>query len=246
MRVADSAIELVIASNNKDKVREIAAALNGGFRVLSLADVGLGGFSIEETGATFEENALIKARTVRQTLTRPAPGGARPPASAGGERAVNDRLSGDVLAHTGAIVAADDSGLCVDALGGAPGVYSARYAGEAATDADRIAKLLGALSETPDKKGRAARFCCVIAIIFPDGTERLVQGVCEGEIARAPSGSNGFGYDPVFVLPDPGRTMAELTREEKNRVSHRGKAVRSMAAEIRNYTYDHSPHDVQT
>ncbi len=126
---------------------------------------------------------------------------------------------------TGLLTWADDSGLVVDALGGAPGVRSARYAGPDATDADRYRKLLRALEGVPWEK-RTARFRSVVAIATPDGDIWTTEGVCEGVIAFEPKGTQGFGYDPVFYLPDLGRHMAELSPEEKNRISHRGKAAR--------------------
>jgi XTP/dITP diphosphohydrolase len=121
---------------------------------------------------------------------------------------------------------ADDSGLEVDALGGDPGVRSARYAGPDATDDDRIALVLGALDALPDAP-RSARFRCVMALADPERLIDTVEGVCEGTIAAAPRGSNGFGYDPIFLLPDLGRTMAELTAAEKDALSHRGRAGRA-------------------
>ena len=119
---------------------------------------------------------------------------------------------------------ADDSGLEVDALGGAPGVHSARYAGSGATDAERIAKLLDNLAAHPQPW--TARFRCVIAIASPDGVVELHSGACEGVIISAPRGDNGFGYDPIFYLPEQNRTMAELSDAEKNAISHRGIAAR--------------------
>ena len=127
---------------------------------------------------------------------------------------------------TGGTVLADDSGLEVDALFGAPGVYSARYAGEGATDADLIAKIL---SELKDKADRRARFVCTMVLRFDDGTEYIARGECEGEIAAAPRGENGFGYDPVFFIPNMGKTMAELSSEEKNAISHRRRALDGIA-----------------
>lgn len=121
---------------------------------------------------------------------------------------------------------ADDSGLEVDALGGAPGVHSSRYAGSGASDADRYRKLLHALAGVPWDR-RTARFRCVVALATPEGDVRTVEGSCEGVIAFGPLGSGGFGYDPVFYLPDLGVTMAQLTSEEKNKVSHRGRAARA-------------------
>ena len=135
--------------------------------------------------------------------------------------------------RTGLAAVADDSGLCVDALDGAPGVYSARYAGEDATDADRIAKLLGALEGVPDE-ARTARFVSAVCCVFPDGERLTVRGVCEGTIARAAAGTGGFGYDPVFVTPT-GRTFAELSAVEKDAVSHRGQALRALAQALPAY-----------
>ncbi len=123
---------------------------------------------------------------------------------------------------------ADDSGLEVDALGGAPGVHSSRYAGPGASDADRYRRLLHALAGVPWDR-RTARFRCVVALATPEGDVRTAEGLCEGVIAFGPAGSGGFGYDPVFYLPDLGVTMAQLTSEEKNRISHRGRAARGAA-----------------
>ena len=131
-------------------------------------------------------------------------------------------------ALSGLITLADDSGLEVDALGGAPGVRSARYAGAEASDADRVALLLRNLANT-GADDRSARFRCVIAIFVPGQTTRLRSGVCEGVIAAAPRGANGFGYDPVFEFPELGMTMAELSAERKNAVSHRARAARKAA-----------------
>ena len=126
---------------------------------------------------------------------------------------------------SGLVSLADDSGLEVDALGGAPGVHSARYAGPAATDTDRYHKLLNALADTPTGQ-RSARFRCVVAIALPDGTVHTTEGTCEGQIGFAPRGEHGFGYDPVFVVKGyAGRTMAELAPEVKNQISHRGRAL---------------------
>lgn len=124
---------------------------------------------------------------------------------------------------------ADDSGLCVDALQGAPGVYSARYGGEDATDEQRCLKLLEELGDTQDRK---ARFECVISLAVPTGPALTYEASCEGLIAREPVGVNGFGYDPIFFHTDLGKTFAELTSEEKNLVSHRGKALRELSAEF--------------
>ena len=128
----------------------------------------------------------------------------------------------EIQAVVGGVVFADDSGLTVDALDGAPGVYSARYAGEDATDEENVEKLLLALK---DKKDRTAHFVCTIVLLKEDGTEYTAEGFCDGVIAEAPQGENGFGYDPVFYIPELGKTMAELSPEEKNSISHRRRAL---------------------
>jgi XTP/dITP diphosphohydrolase len=139
----------------------------------------------------------------------------------------NAILKANAFARSAGLPAlADDSGLEVDALGGAPGVRSARYAGPGASDADRIALLLRNLAHVPAAQ-RQARFRCTMALATPEGLVGTVDGTCEGEIAFAPRGSNGFGYDPVFLLPHLGRTMAELRDEEKHAISHRGRAGRA-------------------
>ncbi len=144
--------------------------------------------------------------------------------------AENARLKAEVLAAaTGHAALADDSGLCVDALGGAPGLYSARWAGEGASDADRNAKLLLTLADVPPES-RTARFVCAAALATPGERTVMGEGVCEGVILDAPRGTNGFGYDPLFLLPGLGRTMAELTTEEKNRLSHRALAVSRLSS----------------
>lgn len=131
-----------------------------------------------------------------------------------------------VARHTGCPALADDSGLEVDALGGAPGVHSARFAGENATDAQNNAKLLHLLGETPEEK-RTARFRCVIGITTPDGAVRTARGRCEGRILKRPRGRGGFGYDPLFLVPALKLTFAELSPGEKNRISHRGRALKA-------------------
>ena len=126
--------------------------------------------------------------------------------------------------ETGLPCVGDDSGLCVDALDGAPGVYSARYAGEHGNDAANIVKLLDMMRDIPEEQ-RTARFVCAVCCLFPDGREITVRGTCEGRIAYEPAGAGGFGYDPLLYLPQQGRTVAELPAEEKNRISHRAKAA---------------------
>jgi XTP/dITP diphosphohydrolase len=184
--------KLLIATRNPGKVREyrqILARLPLEATYLDEEGISL---EVEESGATFAENAIQKARTYAQIF--------------------------------GMWTWADDSGLEVDALGGAPGVLSARYAGLGATDADRRRKLLNALAGVPWKQ-RTARFHCVVAMAIPEGEVRTAEGTCEGVITFGPAGDNGFGYDPVFYLPELAATMAQIAPEEKNRISHRGRAA---------------------
>lgn len=157
---------------------------------------------------------------------------AEAPEETGGTFAENARLKAVGLARQlGAWVLADDSGLCVDALGGAPGVQSARYAGNGATDAARVAKLLDALVDVGGPK-RTAAFECALALASPDGVLLETTGRCEGRIVRHPRGHNGFGYDPVFYYPDFGATFAEVSPAAKNSVSHRGQALRALAERL--------------
>jgi len=191
---------LLIATHNPGKLIELTRLLGDmPFDLVSLADTGIH-HQVDETGETFEQNAVLKAETYA-------------------------RLSG-------LPTLADDSGLEVDALDGEPGVRSSRYAGDNATDADRIAFLLRKLDNIR-ASDRTAHFRCVIAVAWPGGPLELHSGTCEGRITEAPRGSNGFGYDPVFFIPTMGRTMAELSPEEKNRVSHRSEAARKAAAATR-------------
>lgn len=162
--------------------------------IVSLADFS-GLSDIPETGTTFRENALIKARAA--------------------------------AAATGQMALADDSGLEVDYLQGAPGVFSARYAGPGKDDQANNKKLLEALRGVPSEQ-RGARFRCVIALVTPQGKEFLSEGVCQGEIAFRPRGTKGFGYDPLFLIPSLGKTFAELDSDVKNRISHRAQAMREM------------------
>lgn len=193
-----SAMKILLASHNKNKIAELETLLKtvcADAEVVSLSDAGFTG-EIVEDGTTFEENALIKART-----------GAR----------------------LGYITVADDSGLMVDALGGAPGVYSARYAGEDGNTEKNNAKLLAALQGVPQDK-RTAHFVSVVACVFPDGREDIVvRGECPGEILTSPRGKTGFGYDPLFWYAPFGKTYAEMTAEEKNSISHRGVAMQAFA-----------------
>lgn len=186
---------LLIATHNAGKLAELRSLLGATpYTLLSLADVGIHA-DVEETGATLEENAALKATAYARLAGLPT--------------------------------LADDSGLEVDALNGAPGVHSARYAGSGATDADRIEKLLANLAA--HQPPWTARFRCVIAIALPDGGVELRDGACEGVITPQPRGDNGFGYDPVFLLPQRGKTMAELSDAAKNRISHRAIAAQKAA-----------------
>jgi XTP/dITP diphosphohydrolase len=185
--------KLLLATNNKGKIREYKSLLKGiPYEIVTLAGQGIT-TAVDEVGGSFEENARLKAST---------------PAK-----------------ESGLLTLADDSGLEVDALEGEPGSLSHRYAGEGASDADRINYLLSRLKDVPDKE-RIARFRCVIAIATPDGKVELCDGECRGLITTAPKGNRGFGYDPIFYLPELGKTMAELSPEQKNRVSHRARAAR--------------------
>ena len=194
---------LLIGTSNPGKVRELSSALaRCRLDIVSPADIGIVD-DIAETGATLEENALLKATAYSEM--------------------------------SGLLTLADDSGLEVDALGGEPGVMSSRYAGEGKSDSERIAFLLGKLNNIGGDRW-PARFRCAIAVKTPGGRADLYTGVCAGRIVRTARGSNGFGYDPVFFLPEMGRTMAELTQEEKDRVSHRGKAARKASEALRRLT----------
>lgn len=194
--------KIVLASSNAGKVREFNELLeSSGIEVVPQSVYGVP--DIEETGLTFVENAILKARNAAQ--------------------------------HTGLAAIADDSGLEVDALDGAPGIYSARYAGEDASDESNLLKLIDALKDTPDA-GRGARFQCLMVYMrhAADPTPRIVQGTWDGSILHAPRGTNGFGYDPVFHVPEQHCSSAELAPEVKNRLSHRGQALRQLISLLRN------------
>ena len=184
-------MKFVLASNNKKKITELRAILSSLLpecEVMSLKEAGIEG-DIEENGATFEENSIIKA---------------------------------SVPAKLGYIGIADDSGLCVDALDGAPGIYSARYSGGG--DQANIEKLLKELDTVPDEQ-RTAKFVCVMSAVFPDGRTITARGETYGVILREQRGEDGFGYDPVFYSTDLNKTFAEASADEKNKVSHRGRAL---------------------
>lgn len=184
---------VIFATKNKGKMKEIKAKLKG-FNVKSMEEAGID-IDVDENGATFEENAIIKAKAVMDIC--------------------------------GEIVAADDSGLEIDYLNKAPGVLSARYLGHDTSYEYKNKKILEQLEGVPDEK-RTARFVCAMAVVFPDGNVKTVRETIEGIIGYEIKGENGFGYDPIFYVPELGKTTAELSMEEKNKISHRGKALDSL------------------
>ena len=193
-------MKLVLASKNQKKLVEMRDILSHmGVEVCLQSDVGVD-VDVEETGTTFEENSLLKARAVMEASGLPA--------------------------------IADDSGLCVDALGGAPGVYSARYGGPGLDDVGRYRLLL---ENMKGQRPRTAKFVSVITCCFPNGDVLTARGECPGTIAFAPMGEGGFGYDPVFFIPSLKKTFAQLTPEEKNAISHRGKALEQFQKELERY-----------
>lgn len=188
-------MRIIFATGNEGKMREIRMIMADlGVEILSMKEAGISA-DLEENGATFEENAMIKAK---------------------GIAALCDDL-----------VLADDSGLEIDALNKEPGVYSARYLGEETSYHLKNANLIQRLEGVPEEK-RTARFVCAIAAVLPDGRTFSVKAAMEGRIGYEERGENGFGYDPIFMLPEYGKTTAELSPEEKNKLSHRGKALRLM------------------
>jgi len=191
---------LILATNNQNKLREIREMLEStSLTVLGQKEAGID-LEVEENGTTFAENAALKAKAIYAL---------------------------SVQQGNPCYVLADDSGLCVDALNGAPGVYSHRFAGEDATDAQRCEKLLSLLAKVPAEQ-RGAHFACAMCLIAPDGRQFSVEGRVEGIIGYVPHGENGFGYDPVFEID--GRSFAEFTAEEKNAVSHRRRALEKVVA----------------
>lgn len=188
---------IILASNNKDKVKEVKEILKG-YDIISMKEAGID-VDIEENGTTFEENALIKARAIMKL--------------------------------TGQITMADDSGLEIDYLNKAPGVYSARFMGHD-TSYDIKNKALIQKLEGVKGSDRSGRFVCAIAVCFPDGREIVKRGTMEGLIAEEIKGDNGFGYDPIVYLPEYGRTSGELAPEEKNKISHRGKTLALIKEEL--------------
>lgn len=192
---------LILATRNAHKVRELEAILSDAGLDLTL--VGADAYpevpDVKETGLTFAENALLKARTLARATAVPA--------------------------------VADDSGLCVDVLGGAPGIFSARWAGRHGDDRANLDLLLAQLFDIDDPH-RTAHFACAAALALPDGTERVVEGRLAGTLRREPAGTGGFGYDPILQPEGETRTCAELSPEEKNAISHRGQAFRSLAPHV--------------
>lgn len=192
--------KIIFATGNAGKMREIRMIMADlGFEILSMKEAGIS-VDIVEDGTTFEENAMIKAKAIAEELKKR------------GEQAV---------------VLADDSGLEIDYLNKEPGIYSARYMGEDTSYTIKNANLIQRLEGVPDEK-RTARFVCAIAAAFSDGRSFVTRGTVEGRIGYEEKGENGFGYDPIFYLPEYGMYSAELDPEEKNRISHRGKALQEM------------------
>lgn len=197
--------KIIVATGNQNKAIEIHDMLDGKFDVRTMAEAGID-CDIVEDGTTFEENALIKVQTIR------------PYVRAAGEKDV--------------ILMADDSGLCVDALDGGPGIFSARYAGEHVTYDDNNQKLLAAMKDVPEEK-RGAQFVCAVALIFPDGEIWTGRGTVTGKIADHLIGDNGFGYDPLFIEDSTGKSFAEMDEAQKNTLSHRYLAVQAAAEKLR-------------
>lgn len=194
--------KIVLASNNAGKVREINQLLaDQQIQVVAQKECGIG--DIEETGLTFVENAILKARNAAK--------------------------------ESGLAAIADDSGLEVDALKGAPGIYSARFAGSGCSDQENNLKLLESMKDIPEQE-RTARFQCVMVYMRhgEDPTPIICQGTWEGRILQAPSGENGFGYDPLFFVPGQNCSSAQLTPETKNQLSHRGQALRKLLSALSN------------
>lgn len=192
---------LVLATRNLAKLAELRRILEADQVPVEVADLGEypGMPEVAETGLTFEENALLKARAV--------------------------------AAFTGLPAVADDSGLCVDALNGMPGVLSARWAGKHGDDEANLWLVLGQMSDVPAGR-RGARFTCAAALVLPSGAEQVTEGVLDGSLTREPRGSNGFGYDPIFVPVGGELTTAQLSAAEKDKISHRGRALRALAPVI--------------
>ena len=193
-------MKFVLATQNQGKVKEMGSILGRfGIEVVSARELGID-LDVEETGTTFAENAMLKAKAICKAANLPA--------------------------------IADDSGLCVDALNGGPGVYSARYGGEGLDDTGRYRLLL---ENMRGQTSRKAHFACAICCAFPNGKTITAEGKCHGTIAFAPMGEGGFGYDPVFFVPELAKTFSQLTLEEKNKISHRGRALEDFAKKLETY-----------
>lgn len=193
---------IIFATGNEHKMVEIRMILSDlGAEILSQKEAGID-VDVVEDGTTFEENALIKATKIAQEAAK-------------------------YEVYQDAVVLADDSGLEIDYLGGEPGIYSARYMGEDTSYRIKNQNLIDRLQGVPDEQ-RTARFVCAIAAAFPDGREMVVRGTIEGRIGYEERGENGFGYDPIFYLPERGMSTAELSPKDKNSISHRGNALRKM------------------
>lgn len=199
-------MKIVVATGNKDKVKEIKEILRDmAAEVVTMKEAGIP-VEAAENGSTFLENAVIKAKAVAA------------------EASESEKWKD-------AVVMADDSGLVIDALNGEPGIYSARYLGHDTSYREKNGDLVRRLEGVPDEK-RSARFVCAIAAVCPDGKVLTAEAAMEGRIGYEERGENGFGYDPIFYLPEFGATSAELSLEEKNRISHRGKALRLMREKL--------------
>ena len=187
--------KIIFATGNANKMVEVRMILaDCGYEIVSMKEAGID-IDIVEDGKTFEENAIIKATAISKTKEA-----------------------------EGCVVLADDSGLEVDYMDGAPGIYSARWQGEDTPYSIKNQMIIDALADAKEEE-RTARFICAIAVAFPDGTVTTRRGVIEGMIAHQPAGEHGFGYDPIFFLPEYGKTTAELAPEDKNKISHRGRAL---------------------
>lgn len=191
----------VLASKNAHKLQEISSIVaEFGMELILQSELGID-IDVDETGTTFEENSMLKAKAVMEA--------------------------------SGMAAIADDSGLMVDALDGAPGIYSARYGGDLCkNDVERYEYLLKNLETVPDGK-RGAQFVSVISLVYPDGSAIVARGECPGVILRGPRGENGFGYDPVFYMEEDGCTMAEMSPERKNEISHRARALQVLAQKLK-------------
>ncbi len=198
-------MKAVLASHNPGKLKEMQLWLAPlGIQLVLESDLGLD-IEVDETGATFEENSLLKARTVAD--------------------------------KTHMLAIADDSGLCVDALNGAPGVHTARYGGDGLDDSQRYHLLLSNLGNSTDRK---AKFVSVVTCVFPNGDIVSARGELPGTITAAPKGSGGFGYDPVFFVPTHGKTLAEMTMDERADCSHRAAAIRALSQKLADYQKEQS------